>query len=71
MALIREHFRETHALIQMKKHLAWYSEGLPHATDCRARLFQSRTPEEAWAVFEEHWERAAPELPGLAAASKG
>jgi nifR3 family TIM-barrel protein len=70
MALIREHFREAYALIQMKKHLAWYSEGLPHATDRRARLFQSRTPEEAWAVFEEHWERAAPESPDLAAASE-
>ena len=43
-ALIREHFGEKYALIQMKKHLAWYTEGLGHATECRARIFQTRAP---------------------------
>jgi tRNA-dihydrouridine synthase B len=54
-ALIREHFREKYALIQMKKHLAWYTEGLEHATRCRAEIFQSRTADEAWETFERYW----------------
>ena len=56
VALIREHFREKYALIQMKKHLAWYTEGLGHATECRARIFQTRSPEEVWEVFQSYWE---------------
>jgi nifR3 family TIM-barrel protein len=56
VALIREHFREKYALIQMKKHLAWYTEGLGHATECRARIFQTRSPEEVWEVFQFYWE---------------
>jgi tRNA-dihydrouridine synthase B len=55
VSLIREHFREKYALIQMKKHLAWYTEGLGHATECRARIFQTRSPEEVWEVFESYW----------------
>src|SRR5262249_9389649 len=35
MALIQEHCLERQVLSQMKKHLAWYPEGLPYATDCR------------------------------------
>ncbi len=57
--LIREHFREKYALIQMKKHLAWYTEGLGSATDCRALIFQARSLEEVWEVFRIYWERAA------------
>lgn len=57
--LIREHFRDKYALIQMKKHLAWYTEGLGHATDCRAAIFQAWSPEEVWEVFQRYWERAA------------
>ena len=56
--LIRGHFREKYALIQMKKHLAWYTEGLGHATDCRAAIFQARTPDEVWDVFQGYWERS-------------
>ena len=56
--LIRAHFREKYALIQMKKHLAWYTEGLGHATDCRAAIFQARSPDEAWEVFQGYWERS-------------
>ena len=54
--LIREHFREKYALIQMKKHLAWYTEGLGHATRCRAEIFQTRTADEVWDVFQRYWE---------------
>ena len=66
--LIRGHFREKYALIQMKKHLAWYTEGLGHATDCRAAIFQSRSPAEVWDVFQGYWERSGPvEAPLVAA----
>jgi tRNA-dihydrouridine synthase B len=57
--LIRQHFREKYALIQMKKHLAWYTEGLGHATDCRARIFQARSPDEVLEVFRQYWDAAA------------
>ena len=66
--LIRGHFREKYALIQMKKHLAWYTEGLGHATDCRAAIFQARSPDELWDVFQGYWERSgAPAEPLVAA----
>ncbi|HXJ81837.1 MAG TPA: tRNA dihydrouridine synthase DusB, partial [Candidatus Methylomirabilis sp.] len=54
--LIRGHFREKYALIQMKKHLAWYTEGLGHAGRCRVEIFQSRTADEAWDVFRRYWD---------------
>src|SRR5215467_426919 len=56
--LIREHFREKYALIQMKKHLAWYTEGLGHATRCRVEIFQSRDAGEVWDVFQRYWHAA-------------
>jgi nifR3 family TIM-barrel protein len=61
VALIREHFGEKYALVQMKKHLAWYTEGLGHAAECRARIFQTQTPEEVWDVFQSYWDRPRPE----------
>ena len=54
--LIRKHFREKYALIQIKKHLAWYTEGLQHATRCRVEIFESRSADEAWEVFRRYWE---------------
>lgn len=60
--LILAHFPPRHALIQLKKHLAWYTEGLGHATDCRAAIFAAREPAEVWEVFERYWE-AAPAAP--------
>jgi nifR3 family TIM-barrel protein len=56
--LIQAHFPEKYALIQTKKHLAWYTEGLGHAAACRATLFQARTVDEAWATFQRHWDTA-------------
>jgi nifR3 family TIM-barrel protein len=56
-ALIREHFREKYALVQMQKHLAWYTEGLGRAADCRRRLFERRTHDEVWGTFREYWDR--------------
>ncbi len=54
--LIRRHFREKYALIQMKKHLAWYTEGLGHASRCRVEIFQSGSADEVWDVFQRYWE---------------
>jgi len=62
VALIREHFGEKYALVQMKKHLAWYTEGLGHAAECRARIFQTRSPAEVWDVFQAYWDRPRPEI---------
>jgi tRNA-dihydrouridine synthase len=59
MALIEEHCSERHAFSQMKKHLAWYTDGLVRATDCRARIFQTKSPAEVWEVFQEYWEASA------------
>jgi tRNA-dihydrouridine synthase B len=59
MALIQEHCSDHYALSQMKKHLAWYTDGLAHATDCRARIFQTKSPSEVWEVFQEYWEASA------------
>ena len=56
MSLIEEHCPERQVLAQMKKHLAWYTEGLPYATDCRARIFQTRSPGEVWELFQEYWD---------------
>jgi len=54
--LIRSHFREKYALIQLKKHLAWYTEGLGHATTCRAEIFAARSAEEVQEVFQRYWD---------------
>jgi tRNA-dihydrouridine synthase B len=62
-ALIRAHFRERYALIQMKKHLAWYTAGLEHATSCRAEIFQASSAEEVWEVFQRYWARPGEDAP--------
>jgi tRNA-dihydrouridine synthase B len=59
IALIQEHCFDRYALSQMKKHLAWYTEGLVRATDCRARIFHTKSPAEVWEVFQEYWETSA------------
>jgi nifR3 family TIM-barrel protein len=61
LALIRAHFPERKALVQTQKHLAWYADGLPHATDCRARLFHCPTADAAWDLFRAYWEVGDPD----------
>jgi nifR3 family TIM-barrel protein len=61
-ALIEEHFAERHALTQLKKHLAWYTDGLGHARECRAALFQARTADEAREIFDRYWTGAEREV---------
>jgi len=40
------------ALIQLKKHLAWYASGFPHAARLREEIFQA---EERAAVHDVFW----------------
>jgi tRNA-dihydrouridine synthase B len=70
VALILEHCSEKYALIQLKKHLSWYTEGLSHARECRVALFQARAADEAWEIFQRYWSRAEREhAPALEAAT--
>jgi tRNA-dihydrouridine synthase len=54
-ALIETHLPERPALVQLKKHLAWYSDGLPFAARARPALFAARTPAEVAEVFWRLW----------------
>jgi len=54
-ALIEAHLPERLALVQLKKHLAWYSAGLPGSAAARERLFQAATPAEVYAIFWALW----------------
>jgi tRNA-dihydrouridine synthase B len=51
-ALIEEHLPARLALIQLKKHLAWYSAGLPGSAALRPRLFAATSAAE---VHERFW----------------
>jgi nifR3 family TIM-barrel protein len=53
--MIREHLPERVALMQLKKHLAWYSEGLANAARTRPALFGARTADEVCAIFWTLW----------------
>jgi nifR3 family TIM-barrel protein len=50
--LIQAHLPERLALIQLRKHLAWYSTGLPFGARLRAALF---TAPDAGAVLDRFW----------------
>ena len=50
--LIEAHLPSRLALIQLKKHLAWYSAGLPGSAALRPRLFAAASPAE---VRERFW----------------
>jgi len=54
-ALIEAHLPERPALVQLKKHLAWYSDGLPFAARSRPAIFAARTPAEVADVFWRLW----------------
>jgi tRNA-dihydrouridine synthase B len=54
-ALIAAHLPERLALVQLKKHLAWYSAGLPGAAALRPRLFAATSPAEALTRFWALW----------------
>ena len=54
-ALIEGNLPEWPALIQLKKHLAWYSEGLPFAARSRPAIFAARTAVEVTDLFWRLW----------------
>jgi nifR3 family TIM-barrel protein len=53
--LIEAHLPERVALVQLKKHLAWYSSGLPGSAAVRPRLFTSTSAREVRALFRDLW----------------
>ncbi len=60
IALLREHYAENQrdGRTQVRKHLAWYTEGVPRGAATRMRVFQSETIDEAEDVFWSWWELA-------------
>jgi nifR3 family TIM-barrel protein len=54
-ALIQAHLPERAALLQLKKHLAWYSSGRPFGARLRPALFAGSTAEAVQALFWDHW----------------
>jgi nifR3 family TIM-barrel protein len=56
--LIRTHYGQKYALVQLKKHLAWYTEGLDNASRCRAEIFRTTSAEEVWQLFQHYWNAA-------------
>jgi tRNA-dihydrouridine synthase B len=54
-ALIEEHMPERLALTQLKKHLAWYSRGLPSAARMRPALFDAPDVATVSALFWSLW----------------
>ena len=46
-------------VIEFRKHLGWYTRGLPDASSLRERLFQVESMAEAEAIFEHYLEPAA------------
>jgi nifR3 family TIM-barrel protein len=46
---------ERTAVLQIKKHLAWYSDGLPGAAQTRAALFQARERQAVLDLFWDLW----------------
>ena len=55
VALIQAHFPDRYGLVQLKKHLAWYTDGLGHAAACRAAIFHGGTAAEVWETFQRYW----------------
>ena len=54
-ALIEAHLPERLALVQLKKHLAWYSAGRPGSAALRPRLFAAGSAAEVRALFWSGW----------------
>jgi nifR3 family TIM-barrel protein len=55
LALIHQHLPAREALLQVKKHLAWYSSGRPGAAQLRPQLFAARDAGQAEALFWNAW----------------
>lgn len=57
-ALMEAHFPQRIAVIQIKKHLAWYTHGLPFAAPARPLIFQAPDVAGAQAIFWRVWGEA-------------
>lgn len=67
VALMQEHFADNrrYGLTQLRKHLAWYTEGITGMKPARAAIHAARHPEEALDAFWHAWEQARErDLPG-------
>jgi tRNA-dihydrouridine synthase len=51
VTLIETYLTERTALVQIKKHLAWYSAGLPGSAAVRERLFTAGSAAEVQELF--------------------
>lgn len=58
-ALIQGHLPERAALLQLKKHLSWYSSGRPFAARIRPALFAAPSAGAAQTHFWRHWHEGA------------
>jgi nifR3 family TIM-barrel protein len=58
-ALIARHLPERLALLQLKKHLSWYSSGQPFGARLRPGLFAATTGADVQAAFWRHWDEVA------------
>ena len=66
-AIVLEHARnaidfeadEVRAMVDFRKHLGWYTKGLPDGRDLRQRLFEVRHLDEARRILEEYGTRYA------------
>lgn len=54
-ALIEAHLDQRTALVQLKKHLAWYCHGIPGAAPMRERLFRAASRADVCDLFWETW----------------
>jgi tRNA-dihydrouridine synthase B len=57
--LIQAHLPERGALLQLKKHLSWYSSGRPFGARLRPALFAASSAETVQALFWQHWHDSA------------
>jgi tRNA-dihydrouridine synthase len=57
-ALIQAHLPERAALLQLKKHLSWYSGGRPFGARLRSTLFATSSAEVVQTLFWDHWHAA-------------
>jgi len=57
--LIAAHLPPRVAAIQLRKHLAWYTNGLPFAAQARPAIFAAPDADTARALFWQLWERAS------------
>jgi nifR3 family TIM-barrel protein len=58
-ALIEAHLPGRAGLLQLKKHLAWYSSGRPFGAQLRSALFAAPTADAVQALFWQHWHAIA------------